>query len=79
MHFANADKSPRLAKLLRYLKSHPYGATTIEIQWWTNSCAPATDISELRRNGFKIERVYEGKNQNGRQINRYFYKGRIND
>jgi hypothetical protein len=77
MHAAK-DDSPRLAKLLRVLQAHKGpGITTFEIQQWTNSCAPATDISELRRNGYEIERVYQGKNENGRQVNRYYLKGRL--
>jgi hypothetical protein len=75
MNAADADKSPRLQKMLQILKFHPSGLTTLELQSWTNSCAVHSDISELRQNGYRIERKREA-NRNGRQIHRYLYRGR---
>jgi hypothetical protein len=77
MHAARADKSFRLQRCLEYIKSAgPNGATTAEIQAWTHSMAPATDISEIRHSGYIIERTYEGRTRSGRQVNRYTYRGR---
>lgn len=76
MHAGNPDRSIRLARLLRYLEAHRVpGATTAEIQGWTGSMAPATDISELRHGGHLIYCKAEGM-KNGRRIYRYFYRGR---
>ena len=70
MNAANADKSPRLRRMLEVLKAHPEGMTTFELQSWTQSCAVHSDVAELRQNGYQIERSRE-KNRNGRQIHRY--------
>jgi hypothetical protein len=70
-----ADTTPRLARLLRVLQAHPAGLTTAEIQSWTNSMAPATDCSELRRSGHLIQCTGEGM-RNGRRIYRYVYCGK---
>ena len=70
MHFANITKSERLKKVLDILadrKEH----STIELAKATDSVAIHSDISEIRANGFPIERRYAGKNDNGRQINYY--------
>jgi hypothetical protein len=76
-HGGNPDKSRRLRRILGYLKSaRNYGCTGAELQSWSRSLAPATDIADLRKNGFVVERVCEGVNAAGRQVNRYFFKGR---
>jgi hypothetical protein len=75
MHHGS-DDTPRLSRALRFLQAHRYtGVTTAEIQAWTGSMAPATDISELRRSGHLIECSSEGM-KNGRRIYRYRYQGR---
>lgn len=76
MHKANALKSERLQRMLSVLRAFPTGATTFDLQTLTYSMAPSTDVSELRANGYIIERRYEGRTSTGRHINRYTYKGR---
>lgn len=77
MHAANAEKSPRLMKCLRFLRaSGSLGATTAELQSFTASMAPATDVSELRAQGHEIGCKYEGISRRGRKVYRYIHKGR---
>ena len=78
MHAANSDRSRRLALLLHALRSHPEGMRTAEIQTWTASMAPATDVSELRNGkpGYRIDCKYEGLSSSGRRIFRYVYRWR---
>jgi hypothetical protein len=76
MHHADPDRSIRLSRTLAYLKAHQYtGCTTAEIQAWTGSMAPATDISELRQSGHIIPKPTSTMT-NGRRIFRYFYRGK---
>jgi len=74
MHAADSTKSERLRRMLNDLRALP-GSTTFEIQNRTKSCAVHSDIAELRQNGYIIDRVCEGK-RNGRQINRWYFRGR---
>jgi len=74
MHAADSSKSQRLRRMLDDLRAFA-GSTTFEIQQRTRSCAVHSDIAELRQNGYIIDRVCEGK-RNGRQINRYYLRGR---
>lgn len=76
MHAGDPAKSVRLARLLRFLQAHPAGATTAEVQAWTGSMAPATDVSELRQSGHIVNCRCEGVNGNGRRVYRYTYLGR---
>ena len=78
IHAAKIGNSRRLQRTLEILivKMKEGGPTTAEIQAYTGSMAPATDISELRRNGYAIDRVACGRNANGRQVNRYLYRER---
>jgi hypothetical protein len=76
MHAANPDRSFRLARTLMLLKScGTRGCTTAEIQAWSNSMAPATDISELRANGHNIPKPTSTV-RNGRRVFRYVYRGK---
>ena len=76
MHNANADKSYRLKQTLDVLRAFPDGPTTWDIQGWCGSMAPATDISELRQNGYVIDCEYAGKTATGRKIFRYHLRGK---
>lgn len=71
MHSADVDKSERLRRTLDVLNAFPEGAITWDIQCLTNSMAPATDISELRHNGYDVACKYEGKTSTNRRIFRY--------
>lgn len=65
-------ESPRLAKLLAYLKQRgDDGATTLELAQGCYSTRPSSDVSELRANGVLIETLFEGVNENGRRVHRY--------
>lgn len=76
MHKANADKSYRLKQTLDVLRAFPDGPTTWDIQGWCGSMAPATDISELRKNGYVIDCKYQGLTSTGRKIFRYHLRGK---
>ena len=54
MHHAKIATSDRLQRLLALLRQGGWW-TTRELMLVTRSCAQATDISELRSNGFDIE------------------------
>lgn len=79
MHAAKLDGSERLRRTLSFIRGWgSAGVTSAELQGFTNSMAVATDVSELRRNGFLIDCKYEGTNERGRRVYRYFYKGKEN-
>jgi hypothetical protein len=77
MHAAKVEKSTRLRKCLMFLRAagRP-GATTAELQGFTASMAPATDVSELRAQGYEIDCTYQGTSRRGRKVYRYTYKGK---
>lgn len=76
MHAANLEKSERLQRTYRFIRSFgKFGATSFMIQGHTGSMAVATDVSELRRNGLNIECKYIGT-RNGRRAYSYTYKGK---
>lgn len=75
MH-AGKDSTERLSRALRVLQAHPGGMTTAELQSWTGSMAPATDVSELRQSGWRIKCKCEGVNGNGRRVYRYTLEGK---
>ena len=54
MHHAKIETSDRLQRLLALLRQGGWW-TTRDLMLGTGSCAQATDISELRQNGFDIE------------------------
>ena len=63
--------------MLELLKAQgALGATTFELQAWSGSMAPATDISELRQNGYRVACKCEGTNGNGRRVYRYKLEGK---
>ena len=71
-HHSTLD-SPRLAKLLAFLRERgAQGATTLEICQHCCSTRASSDVSEARANGVKFVEKYEGQNENGRRITRYF-------
>jgi hypothetical protein len=77
MHAANVEHSSRLLRALFYIKSAgKNGCTTAELQSYSESMAPATDVSELRQSGYLIECRRDGTTHGGRKIYRYTYLGR---
>jgi len=53
MHFATIENSPRLRRVLEYLRGGP--RTTLEIVKACNVCAVNSAISELRCNDYDID------------------------
>lgn len=77
MNAAHPETSVRLYRTLEYLKAAgAVGATSAELAGFTRSCAPGTDVSELRHNGYEIECRYERKSSTGAKIFRYRYQGK---
>ncbi len=76
MHNANAEKSIRLQRTLDAFKAYPDGPTTWDIQGHSWSMSVATDISELRQNGYLIDCEYECRTFSGRKIFRYHLRGK---
>jgi hypothetical protein len=77
MHAADPSRSQRLARALAFVKSFgSFGCTTAQLQGYTGSMAPATDISELRHAGYLIDCKMDGVKPNGRRVYRYKYLGR---
>lgn len=78
MHAASSEKSERLKRTLSALRNGGrLGRTGADLARVTNSLAISTDISELRRNGWLIERQYEGLSPTGRRVHRYTLLGRL--
>ena len=72
MHFAKVAESPRLQRMLAFLRSRGQdGATGREIVVNCEVLNPATYCSELRRNGFNVECSHERTNDNGARVYRY--------
>lgn len=71
MHAGNPDRSIRLRETLAALRRYQHGMTTSEIAYATGSVAPATDVSELRQNGYAITCKYVGLSVSGRKLYSY--------
>lgn len=72
LHYARLDKSPRLKRLLAYLRTRgDQGATTMEIIVGASVAAVNSAIAELRANGFTINCQPEGATDDGMRIYRY--------
>lgn len=77
MHNADVEKSERLQRTLIVIRSHgKYGCTSATLQALTGSMAPATDVSELRRNGYDIDCQYTHMTENHRKVYTYTYRGK---
>ena len=71
-HHSSLD-SPRLAKLLAFLRAQgASGATTIEITKACVTTRASSDVSELRACGVGVVDRFEGTNESGRKVFRYF-------
>lgn len=72
MHAAKVEKSPRLQRILAFLRQRgERGATTLEIAIECTVVNTATYVSELRQNGFTIERTHERTTPGGAAVHRY--------
>jgi len=73
MHAGKVENSPPLQAVLAFLRERgPQGVTTWEFIAHLQVANPTTWISALRHNGYSISRKCEGRNGNGRMVNRYF-------
>ncbi len=72
IHAASLEKSPRLQRVLTYLKAMgPRGATTMEIVTGARVAVAGTACSELRSNGIGVECKMEMETGEGTRIYRY--------
>jgi hypothetical protein len=66
-------ESPRLAKLRAFLRAQgAAGATTLQITQACTTTRASSDVSELRACGVAVVDRFEGTNENGRKVFRYF-------
>ena len=76
MHAAKLATSPRLQRVLAYLRGvGSRGATSMELATACQVVAPSTYISELRANGIAVDCVMEHVGKNGTRVYRFFLKG----
>jgi hypothetical protein len=79
MHAASVEQSARLQRVLAVLETAgPAGVTSRELRDQADVCAPATYVSELRANGYRITCAYEGISQAGARVYRYRLEGDSN-
>ncbi|MDQ2999859.1 MAG: hypothetical protein M3Y08_01160 [Fibrobacterota bacterium] len=72
IHYANLAKSPRLQRLLAYLRvCGSQGATTREIIDGADICAVNSAVCELKKQGFAIVCQMEGRTVSGSSVFRY--------
>lgn len=72
LHFAALAKSPRLQRLLAYLQAQgDRGATTLDIVTGADVMAVNSAVSELRKNGYPVTCVFEGRNVRESSVFRY--------
>jgi hypothetical protein len=75
MHSASLENSPRLQRVLNFLRlKGAEGATTREIVVNTSTVAVNSSIAELRECGIGIECLYERTLGNGNRVYRYTLK-----
>ena len=74
-HYATIEMSPRLQKLLSFLHHRgKYGATSLHLADEIRTPCIATDISELRRNGYLVACEYLRTTAEGRRVYLYTLK-----
>ncbi len=71
MHAARVANSSRLTLALLALREHPQGLTTRDLLDMTGSCAPHSDVAELRANGYRIDCRRVRSTARGRSVYRY--------
>lgn len=72
MHFAKVSESPRLQRILSFLRSRgTTGATGREIVVNCEVLNPATYVSELRKNGYTIDCAFERETSSSAKVYRY--------
>ena len=71
-HYGRIEKSRRLQRLLAYLRMRgKWGATSMNLSSELHRCSIATDISELRRNGYQVNCEYLRTTSNGSRVHLY--------
>ena len=72
MHFAKLESSPRLQQLLALLQDRgSTGVTGWEIADRIGVLNPATEISQVRHNGYRIDCTLERVTESRRRVYRY--------
>jgi hypothetical protein len=74
-HKTDTKNSDRLLPVLQMLldeKKH----SSIELRSTNNSCAIATDVSDLRKDGWIIESEYKGLSENNRKVYDFWLIGK---
>jgi helix-turn-helix protein len=72
MHAARVEKSPRLQRVVAALRAAgPGGITSRDLARQADVVAPATYVSELRRNGFTFSVTRERVTSTGARVFRY--------
>jgi hypothetical protein len=66
----NIDTSQRLQKALRALGDNQWH-TSLELSKLLHNPALSATITDLRNNGYEIERQYAGKSEAGQKIHKY--------
>lgn len=75
-----SEKSARIQRTLKALRdAREHGLSSRQLILKTGSCAPAADVSDLRKLGHVIFCTYHGKTGDGRKVYRYYYGGRRED
>lgn len=76
MHYAHVENSPRLQRVLAFLRERgDRGATTLEIGIECKVAAASTYISELRHCGYDIMRACITANGSRVRVHRYWLVG----
>jgi hypothetical protein len=76
INYAKYENSPRLQRLVALLKAAgKIGATTRDISLGAEIFAASTAVTELRRNGFIIRRIFEKTTERKANVHRYFLEG----
>jgi len=76
-HGGDPQSSERTKLILNLLTiAGETGLTTWQIQEEAHTVAASTGVADLRKFGWIIDTEYEGRNESGKKVYRYFLRGR---
>ena len=79
-HYAKVETSTRLQGVLSCISNAgQIGASPHDIFSSTGTTNPTGAISELKRNGYRFDKVFCGRTAKGRPINRYVLVARVQE